>query len=159
VEVYLLRHGIAEDHAASGRDADRVLTEEGKRKLQKVMDRARKAGVNPTLILSSPLVRAIETAQIAAEALEYKSEIARSNALLPNAAPRDVWAEIRAHRDEPSMLLAGHEPLFSQTVAYLLGSTRAMVEFKKGALIRVDFAALGAEPRGVLEWMLTPKVS
>jgi len=159
VEVYLLRHGIAEDHAASGRDADRVLTEEGKRKLQKVMDRARKAGVNPTLILSSPLVRAIETAQIAAEALEYKSEIARSNALLPNAAPRDVWAEIRAHRDEPSILLAGHEPLFSQTVAYLLGSTRAMVEFKKGALIRVDFAALGAEPRGVLEWMLTPKVS
>ncbi|HUA82693.1 MAG TPA: phosphohistidine phosphatase SixA [Bryobacteraceae bacterium] len=159
MEVYLLRHGIAEDHAASGRDADRVLTEEGKRKLQKVMDRARKAGVNPTLILSSPLVRAIETAQIAAEALEYKSEIARSNALLPNAAPRDVWAEIRAHRDEPSMLLAGHEPLFSQTVAYLLGSTRAMVEFKKGALIRVDFAALGAEPRGVLEWMLTPKVS
>lgn len=159
MEVYLLRHGIAEDHAASGRDADRVLTEEGKRKLQKVMDRARKAGVNPTLILSSPLLRAIETAQIAAEALEYKSEIARSNALLPNAAPRDVWAEIRAHRDEPSILLAGHEPLFSQTVAYLLGSTRAMVEFKKGALIRVDFAALGAEPRGVLEWMLTPKVS
>ena len=159
MEVYLLRHGIAEDHAASGRDADRVLTEEGKRKLQKVLDRARKAGVNPTLILSSPLVRAIETAQIAAEALEYKSEIARSNALLPNAAPRDVWAEIRAHRDEPSILLAGHEPLFSQTVAYLLGSTRAMVEFKKGALIRVDFAALGAEPRGVLEWMLTPKVS
>lgn len=159
MEVYLFRHGIAEDHAASGRDADRALTEEGKRKLHKVLKRARKVAVNPTLILSSPLVRAIETAQIAAEVLEYKSEIARTNALLPNATPRDVWAEIRAHRDEPSILLAGHEPLFSQTVAYLLGSTRAMVEFKKGALIRIDFAALGAEPRGVLEWMLTPKVA
>ncbi len=159
MEVYLLRHGIAENQAASGRDGDRALTEEGKRKLHKVLKRARKAGVKPTLILSSPLVRAIETAQIAAEELEYKSEIARSNALLPNATPRDIWAEIRAHRDEPSVLLAGHEPLFSQTVAYLLGSTRAMVEFRKGALIRVDCAAFGAEPRGVLEWMLTSKIS
>jgi phosphohistidine phosphatase len=159
MELYLLRHGIAEDRAGSGRDADRALTDEGKSKLHKVLKRAKKAGVTHTLILSSPLKRAIETAEIAAEELEYKSEIARSNALVPNSTARDVWSEIRAHRDEPSILLAGHEPLFSQAVAYLLGSTRAMIEFKKGALIRIDFASLGAEPRGVLQWMLTPKVS
>lgn len=144
---------------ASGRDADRALTDEGKDKLRKVLKRARKAGVIPTLILSSPLKRALETAQLAAEELEYKSEIARSNALTPDSTPRDVWTEIRTHRDQPSILLAGHEPLFSQTVAFLLGSTRAMVEFRKGALVRIDIASLGAEPRGVLQWMLTPKIS
>jgi phosphohistidine phosphatase len=159
LELYLLRHGIAEDHAASGRDADRALTDEGKDKLHKVLKRARKAGVIPTLILSSPLKRAIETAQIAAEELQYKTEIARSNALTPDSTPREVWTEIRAHRDQPSILLAGHEPLFSQTVAFLLGSTRAMVGFRKGALVRIDIASLGAEPRGVLQWMLTAKIS
>jgi phosphohistidine phosphatase len=159
MELYLLRHGIAEDRASTGRDADRALTEDGKRKLHKVLRRAKKAGVQPALILSSPLKRALETAAIAAEELEYKSEIARTNALVPNSTPRDLWSEIRAHRDEPSILLAGHEPLFSQTVAYLLGSTRAMIEFRKGALIRIDFATLTAEPRGVLQWLITPKTS
>ena len=159
MELYLLRHGIAEDRSASGRDADRALTDEGKGKLEKVLKRARKAGAAPTLILSSPLLRAMQTAQIAADELEYKSEIARSNALLPDSTADDVWSEIRAHRDEPSLLLAGHEPLFSQTAAWLMGCTRSMVDFRKGALMRIDFASIGAEPRGVLQWMLIPKVS
>ncbi|HLX45840.1 MAG TPA: histidine phosphatase family protein [Bryobacteraceae bacterium] len=159
MELYLLRHGIAEDRAASGRDADRRLTDEGKKKLHKVLARAHKSGVAPTLILSSPLTRAMETAEIAADELAYNSEIVRTAALTPDSTPADVWAEIRAHRDEPSILLAGHEPLFSATVAGFVGSARAMVEFRKGALVRIDFSTIGAEPRGVLQWMLTAKVS
>jgi phosphohistidine phosphatase len=159
MELYLLRHGIAEDRAPSGRDADRRLTEEGKKKLRNVLGRAHKAGVMPTLILSSPLKRALETAEIAADELKYNSEIVRTAALTPDSSPSDVWAEVRAHRGEPSILLAGHEPLFSSTVAFLLGSPRAMVEFKKGALVRIDFSTIGAEPRGVLQWMLTAKLS
>ena len=157
MELYLLRHGIAEDHAASGRDADRALTDDGKKKIRKVLKRARKTGVNPALILSSPLKRAIESAEIAADELGYKSEIVRAKALLPDSTPQDVWNEIRAHRGEPSILLAGHEPLFSHTVASMLGSTRTMIEFRKGALVRIDFSAFGAEPRGLLQWMLAPK--
>ena len=159
MEVYLLRHGIAEDRAASGRDADRALTDDGRKKLTKVLDRARKAGVTPTLILSSPLKRAFETAEIAARDLGYSSEISITNSLTPDSSPHRVWTEIRAHRDEPSLLLAGHEPLFSATVAFMLGSTRSMVEFKKAGLVRIDFDSLGAEPRGVLIWMITPKLA
>ena len=159
MELYLLRHGVAEDRAPSGRDADRRLTEDGKKKLRKVLERAHKAGVAPTLILSSPLTRAMESAEIAARELAYHSEIVRTAALTPDSSPADVWAEIRAHRDQPSILLAGHEPLFSSTVAAFLGSARAMVEFKKGALVRMDFSTIGAEPRGVLQWMLTAKLS
>jgi len=62
-------------------------------------------------------------------------------------------------RDHESILLAGHEPLFSNTVAWMLGSTREMIEFKKGALVRIDVAGFRSEPRGVLQWMLTPKLS
>jgi phosphohistidine phosphatase len=157
MELYLLRHGIAEDHAASGRDADRRLTEEGREKLRRVLERAHSAGVRPSLILSSPYRRALETAEIAARELGYEGKLIRIPALIPNASPQDVWDAVRHHRDESAVLLAGHEPLFSATVAYLLGSTREMVHFRKGALIRIDVRSFGAAPAGVLEWMLTNK--
>ncbi len=159
MELYLLRHGIAEERAASGHDADRALTDDGRKKLRHVLSRARKASVTPTLILSSPLKRAFETAEIAAKELGYSSEISITNSLTPDSSPHRVWTEIRAHRDEPAILLAGHEPLFSATVAWLLGSPRSMVDFKKAALVRIDFDSLGPEPRGVLQWMITPKLS
>lgn len=159
MEIYLLRHGIAEDHSPAGRDADRRLTEEGREKLQRVLGRARVAGVQPALILSSPLTRALETAAVAAQELGYEGDILKTQALIPNSSPPSVWSEIRSHKDAASLLLAGHEPLFSALVAYLLGSTRAMVQFRKGALVRIDVPSLGVEPKGVLQWMLTPKLS
>jgi phosphohistidine phosphatase len=157
MELYLLRHGIAEDHAST--DVDRRLTEEGRTKVSRVMKRAASAGVSPSLIISSPYKRAVETAEIAASELDYKGKILRAGNLTPDSSPSSVWSEIREHRDEPSLLLAGHEPLFSATVALLLGSTNQMVEFKKGALVHIDISGFGAQPQGVLQWMLTPKLA
>ncbi len=159
MEIYLFRHGIAEDRAPSGRDADRRLTDEGRQRLRRVLERAHAAEVSPSLILSSPYKRALETAEIAARELGYEGKIVRTESLAPDSSPSEVWTEIRGHRDEKAILLAGHEPLFSAMLAYLLGSTHTMVEFKKGALVRIDVASLGAEPKGVLQWMLTTKVS
>lgn len=157
MELYLLRHGIAEDNAAT--DADRQLTEEGRHKLHRVMKRAAAAGVSPSLILSSPYKRALETAEIAASELHYKGEILRVGSLTPDSSPPSLWSEIRDHRSEPSILLAGHEPLFSSTVALLLGSTYEMIDFRKAALLRIDVHSFSASPQGILQWMLTPKLA
>jgi phosphohistidine phosphatase len=159
MEIYLLRHGIAEDHAPSGRDSDRHLTEEGRVKLRRVLKRATAAGVSPSLIVSSPYHRAVETAEVAAHELGYQGEILQTDGLVPNSSPARVWSEIRAHRTESAILLAGHEPLFSATVAWMLGSTRAMIHFRKAGLVRIDVETLGAEPKGVLKWMLTASIS
>jgi len=159
MELYLLRHGIAEEQAASGRDADRRLTDEGRNKLRRVLERAYSAGVRPSLILTSPYRRALETAEIAARELSYEGKLIRNPALIPDASPQDVWEAVRDNRHESAVLLAGHEPLFSATVAYLLGSTREMVHFRKGALIRIDVQSFGAAPAGVLKWMLTAKLA
>jgi len=159
MEIYLLRHGIAEDNASSGKDADRRLTDEGRAKLRRVLERAHTAGVNPSLILTSPHRRALETAEIAARELGYEGKIMRTAALTPESSPQQVWDAIREHRGEAAVLAAGHEPLFSATVAHLLGSTRAMVHFRKGALVRIDVESSGPAPAGVLQWMLTPKLS
>ena len=159
MEIYLLRHAIAEERSASGRDADRQLTEEGRQKLRKVMKRAAGAGVEPSLILSSPLIRAVQTAEIAAEFLKYAGRIVKVDSLTPDSSPREVWEEIRTRKDEPAILLAGHEPLYSATTAYLLGSTRSMVDFRKAGLVRIDVQGFGATPGGILQWMLTPKLA
>jgi phosphohistidine phosphatase len=159
MELYLLRHGIAEEHAASGRDADRRLTEEGRDKLRRVLERAHAAGVRPSLILTSPYKRALETAEIAAHELGYEGKLVRTPALTPDSSPEAVWDAVREHRNEEAMLLAGHEPLLSAVVAYLLDSTRAMVHFRKGAMVRIDVEGFGAAPAGVLQWMLTAKLA
>ncbi len=158
MEIYLLRHGIAEDGAGIP-DADRALTQEGKRKLRDVLKAAARSDVSPSLIVSSPLRRALETARIAADELGYKKDILRTQALLPSASPNDVWQEMRAHRDESAVMLVGHEPLFGQLAAYLLGTPEVLVDFKKGALFAVDMQQAGLRPRGVLKWMLTPKLA
>src|SRR5579884_3524397 len=158
VEIYLLRHGIAEEAAAGDPDADRALTSEGKEKLRAVLDAAADAGVRPDLIITSPYRRAVQTAEIAADALRCKGDLLQSPALTPDSEPRQVWDEIRLHRDTASLLLAGHEPLFSRVFAYLLGAPSLQVDFKKGALARIDINAFGPQPHGALKWLLTPKL-
>jgi phosphohistidine phosphatase len=153
MEIYLLRHGIAEEGHP---DSARALTSEGKEKLRRVMKRA---GVKPSAILTSPYRRAMETAAIAAEELGYDGEIERAQALTPDGSPEAVWEEIRAHKSERGILLASHEPLMSATVAFLLGAPGLHVDMKKAALVRIDVDRFGPQPLGVLKWMLTPAVS
>lgn len=158
MELYLLRHGIAEERPETGRDEDRRLTAEGRRKLEGVLERAHAAGASPTAIISSPLRRALETAELAARGLGYEGRIIRTPVLLPDSSPQNVWKFLREHASESSVLLAGHEPLFSATTAYFLGSMRSMVQFRKGALIRMDVDCGRSTPEAVLQWMLTPKL-
>ena len=158
MEIYLLRHGDAEG-SLSIPDAERSLTPEGRRKLSAVLLRARAAGAAAGLILASPLRRARETAELAAGILGVRAPVLTTNALLPDAEPAELWDELRVHRDEPQVLLAGHEPLLSQTVAYLLGAPQAAVDMKKATLARVDLNQFGAAPRGLLRWLLPPPLA
>jgi phosphohistidine phosphatase len=159
MQIYLLRHGIAEDARPGLRDFDRALTPEGSQKLRRVLDRARAAGAAPAVILSSPLRRAVQTAQLAAEVLRYSGKIVQTRALIPDAPPGEAWGEIRGHGQEPAVLLASHEPLMSSLAAFLLDSPTLVVDMKKAALVRIDCERTGLSPSGVLKWMLTPAVA
>lgn len=153
LQIYLLRHGIAEN---STPDSDRALTPEGRDKLRRVLARARDAGVEPSLILSSPYKRAIETAEMAAEILRYPGKVVKIRELLPEASPYDTWEEIRKRAGESAILLASHQPLMSSLAAFLLASPSLAVDMKKATLLRVDCERSGTQPQGVLKWMLTP---
>jgi phosphohistidine phosphatase len=159
MQIYILRHGIAEDGRAGQPDSERGLTSEGKKKLRNVLRVAREAGVAPSLILTSPYRRAVQTAQLAAEILDYTGNLLRTQALEPDSRPQMVWEEVRIHKDQEQILLAGHEPLFSALTAYLLGCPNLQIDFKKGALACVETDRFSAEPRSVLKWILTPKLA
>jgi phosphohistidine phosphatase len=159
MQIYLLRHGIAEDAKPGQPDADRALTSDGRDKLRRVLKRARAADVAPALILSSPLRRAIETAEIAKTVLGYEGEIVKTSTLVPEASPHGLWGEIRGRKGEKAILLSSHEPLMSALTAFLLDCPTLLVDFKKGALARVDCDKFGAQPHCILKWMLTPGLS
>jgi phosphohistidine phosphatase len=157
MQVYLLRHGIAEDQQAGKSDAQRQLTPKGIRKLKDVLKQASTYEVAPSLILSSPLVRARQTADVAAGELAYKESILETTSLIPEASPEQVWDELRVHRDEREVMLIGHEPLFSSLYAFLLNSPTLAVQVRKGSIGRIEIDAGSSKPRGVLRWMLVPR--
>ena len=159
MQIYLLRHAIAEPSRAGLRDADRALTPDGSDKLARVLKCAREAGVRPELILSSPFRRAMETARAAGEALSYRGKIVEIAALTPDASPQDTWDELRKRHDQSAILLASHEPLMSALASFLLDAPSLQIDMKKATMVRIDCERVGPTPSGMLKWMLTPALA
>ena len=156
MEIYLLRHGAAERNAPSARDADRRLTDQGIGEVTEVVMQARRAGFNPSLILSSPYIRALETARLTARLLDYGHEILTTITLTPESTPEDAWEELWVYGDRPSILVVTHEPLISAVASWLLGSARMEIEFKTATLARIDIETMTKKPRGVRRWTIVP---
>jgi phosphohistidine phosphatase len=157
MRVYLFRHGAAEDAPPGKPDSLRALTPHGRERTAAVAKMARDAGASPSLIISSPYLRAVQTAEVAAKEMEWKGDILQWPSLVPHGAPEEVWSDLRAFRDESAVLLAGHEPLMARLAAYLLNSPALMIDMKKSAMVYIEFT-MGSAPRGVLRWMIVPKL-
>ena len=78
---------------------------------------------------------------------------------MPGANPEAVWDEIRVHSGQESVMLVGHNPLFSSLGGYLMGAHNLQVDFKKGAVMCLDFESVGPKPRGTLRWYLTARLA
>ena len=157
MEIYVLRHGEAEERETGLADRDRKLTAKGKQALKTVLTVASGLEVAPDVILTSPLRRAQETAALAAQVLGCKRVI-ETRSLLPGASPDVVWKEIGADHKVDKILLAGHQPHLGSLIALLLEAP-VMVDLKKGALVRIATRGKLGPPRGVLKWMITAKVA
>jgi len=159
MQIYLLRHAIAEEGVPGQPDAERALVPEGRRKLKEVLRLARQADTAVSLILTSPYRRARETADLVADLLANDAELLESSALGPDSQAETVWQEVRAHKSVDSVLLVSHEPLMSATTAFLLNCPALRMDFKKGALVRIDVESFGPQPHGTLRWMVTPRLA
>lgn len=157
MNICILRHGTSEPSNMGIPDSDRRLTRGGRRELKAVLKQTRKAGIVPELILTSPLTRALETAEIAESALGC-DQVTQTKALLPGVAPEQTWKEIRSHNGLQELMLVGHEPHLSQLAAFLLEAPVAL-DLKKGSILRLAIQDENGPPKGVVKWMLTPKLA
>ncbi|HTI38328.1 MAG TPA: phosphohistidine phosphatase SixA [Vicinamibacterales bacterium] len=158
VEVYLIRHGLAEERGAEWPDdSKRPLTADGMSKLRKEARGLRALDVEFDVILSSPLVRTRQTADVLIEVLDTKAPVTLSDALAPAGTPAAVIQEIVKHARKGRIALVGHEPNLGELAAQLIHA-RAPLTFKKGGVCRIDFDVLPPKGVGSLVWFLPPKV-
>jgi len=160
MKLYLVRHAIAEDLADHEDDSLRPLTEKGREKMKRIAQALEELGVQPDLIVSSPYVRASQTASILAKELNYKEELAYSDFLVPMAEPDDMIGEINEKFSVDELMLVGHEPNLSSLASVLLaGSPDLSINFKKGGICCLSVDDLHYDRKATLEWLVTPKIS
>ncbi len=151
MKLYLLRHGIADWPDWDRPDDERPLTAKGKKKLRRTGKFLRRLEVRPGLILSSPLPRAWQTAEIAAEYLEAELQV--EEALSKGFQPAQL-RKIIARARGGDLMIVGHEPGFGIAIRALTGGA---VKLAKGGLALID---LNEETQdGRLVWLLPPKVA
>ncbi len=156
MHLYFLRHGDAEERRAGQRDADRHLTTEGCDEMRAAAAGLRALEMQFDAIFSSPLPRALETAEIVAEALDFSTAKIVVDPRLEAGAFRmgSLQSLLATQPRSARILLVGHEPDFSMVVGQMIGG--AAIDLKKGGLARVEATRL--EPgEGVLRWLLTPQ--
>jgi phosphohistidine phosphatase len=159
MRLYLVRHGIAEDHHPAS-DAERALTPKGRLNLAEEAKGLRKAKFRPEIILTSPLRRALETAAIIAEGLGgIKVEQMQELGLGPHL-PADIIAAIQRYSQLREIALVGHQPRLGELAAFLLtGETGGCeIEVKKGAVLCFEQSVGHAPDRYTLLWSMPPKL-
>lgn len=159
MDIYIIRHAIAVDEGTSGYEDDstRPLTDKGRKKMRQIAKGLRSLGVKFDLILSSPYLRARETAEIVADIFKMKKKVAFTDNLIPMGEPDLLIAELNEKDSIQSVALVGHEPHLSNLVGLLTTEGKQLdVTIKKGGVCWLSADDLHQEHRATLEWLLTP---
>ncbi|MEK6299237.1 MAG: phosphohistidine phosphatase SixA [Acidobacteriota bacterium] len=161
MELYLIRHGVAQQLGLKNdfTDEKRTLTTEGRDRMREAARGLRKLGVQLDLLLTSPLVRAVETAELVAEAVGLsKKEIIQTGGLAPGGSADELFAEIKSHTGVESAALVGHEPYLGELAARMVqGSGRFAMNLRKGSVCSINVVETVPAFRGELVWLMTPK--
>jgi phosphohistidine phosphatase len=157
--LYLVRHGPAMNGAnpSAPLDPERPLTSKGMEKTREVMRGLRNLGVEPDAMITSPFLRAAQTAEIACEVLQFRREkIRKSETLLPSANPAALFRELSRIRAREVMCF-GHGPQIDLALAHGLGLGEAVTELKKAGVACLEITRF-APLRTRLLWMATPRM-
>jgi phosphohistidine phosphatase len=157
MNIYVLRHGLAEERRRGVEDSARKLTDEGRRKIRRAAKAIDKLELSLDMILTSPLPRAEETARIVAEHLGLEKHLKLCPALEPETSSAQILHMIGSFKPAPErVMIVGHEPSLSRFVSSVIaGNEKAALDLKKGGLCKISMQSL-SRSRGSLEWLLAP---
>jgi phosphohistidine phosphatase len=157
-ELYLIRHGIAAERGPQyPDDTKRPLTTQGIARLRREADGLVQLDVQFDVVLTSPLVRAKQTADIISSALPGRPNVVTAEALSPGGSHASVIDELAKHVRRTRIALVGHEPDLGELAARLIGAKKP-IELKKGSVCRIDVQSLPPAGAGRLRWLLTPRM-
>jgi phosphohistidine phosphatase len=160
-ELYVMRHGLAVSRASVrfSDDAQRPLVPEGKEKMREIGEGLKRMGFEVDWIVTSPLVRAVETAGIIAESLAARAPVDVCEAMRPGGSPEDLIAFLAKRPSRTRVLVVGHEPDLSELAARLIGAgSHANLALKKGGCGMISFDEFPPKSPGQLVWWLTPRL-
>jgi phosphohistidine phosphatase len=153
MKLYFLRHGLADwPNWDSAHDEERPLTDEGLAKMKAEAKAIAQLGLKVEAIVSSPYLRARQTADAVARRLDM--EVVEDQALAPGFGVERLGEVLQHFPNAGAVMLVGHEPDFSRTISALIGGGRVVM--KKGGLARVDVESIDP-PDGELVWLVTSK--
>jgi phosphohistidine phosphatase len=159
MQLFIVRHGIAIDREdpKCPSDPERYLTPEGLKKTREAAKGFAAVEGSPRLFVSSPYVRALQTAEIFAEELHApKSKIEKSEFLLPGAEAAGFFRELSHKKSLQSVICFGHAPQLDELIAFALGSKKDLTELKKAGAACIELTRLHP-PAGTLVWLMTAK--
>lgn len=158
VQLYLIRHAPASERGKEWPDdRKRPLTEDGARKMRRVAKGLVRLGAEFDVILTSPLVRAQQTAQIVASAFDTPPSVVTTASLAPDGTFTALLADLQKHSRHSRIALVGHEPSLGE-LASRFTKARRRFEFKKGGACRIDIESIPPVGPGVLQWFATPAI-
>lgn len=161
MNLYIIRHAIAVESGTPGyeEDGQRPLTDTGRNKMKRIAKSLRQLDVELDVILSSPYVRARDTAKILASEFKSKGRLFFSENLIPESNFETLMQEIREKYDVDHLALVGHEPMLSSLVSWLTsGNTGMNLTLKKGGVAYLVTDNLFEDHRATLMWLLTPSL-
>ncbi len=153
-----MRHGEAGNRVAMpSKDFERALTATGKYEIEEIAESLENMNLEFVKIASSPLIRALETAEIVAKS-QKSGKVDLWDELRPEGNKQDLFRRLSKLRQDVDILLVGHDPYLSDVIGEIIsGSSSSGIALKKGGLARVRIASFSPKPSGELKWLLTPK--
>lgn len=160
MDLFIFRHAEAGNRLpARARDAERSLTAEGKEELEDVARSLSRLKLRPDHIISSPLKRSRETANIVAKALKNRGKVELWDELKPEGSKQALYQRLSKLKPESRVLCIGHEPYLTQAVNEIMGHQGPpRIVLRKCGLVRISIKAFNPKVEGELRWLLTPRL-
>jgi phosphohistidine phosphatase len=162
MNLYLMRHGIAvaADQPGIESDSARPLTAKGTKRMRRAARGLRRLGISFDALLTSPLVRARQTAEIVADALGLEAQFEEIPELAPESSVDHLISGLIRFQDREHLLLVGHNPLLTHASSFFIAGKKEIrleIDLKKGGLCCIEVDGLPPSTQGTLHWSLTPK--
>src|SRR5918999_4079595 len=160
MDLFILRHGEAGKRSGSrGSDSNRPLTAAGEKEITDIAESFKKIGIDFDVILTGPLKRAQQTADLVARRFKAQKKMRQVKELSPEGSKSDLYRMLSSFKEETSLLVVGHNPYLNEMISEVVADGKyGRIDIKKGGVVRIRVTNLTPKFKGELRWLITPRL-